>query len=1011
MKKSVLIILFMLNVLTALSFPSWIGNQSYVQSSNSQDVTFTVWMNQGYLGLHCEVGISTDGGTNWSVSQMTHSHSDSGNSVWTLTVSLNSSENCLCYFHGYDDWGGNIYLNNGSANYSFKVNPCTKANGNWSNAASWCDNSVPNSGTANYIVVHNITLDQDVTVGTLLILADKTFTASDATARNLTIAPNGIITNHGNFSGATGNVSFAGSGEITGSAAITFNQLTINAGIVTLTTIPSINGTFRINGGNINAALIYNTGSVLKYNCNYNRYLEWNSVSGAGYPWHVVIESGTLKIRNGNDDLKKIAGNLTIQSGATFDLDGMTDGNGGNNHLTGVEIDGDIINNGTIVFSAANKQLSCHNFINSGTTSLSTAFAGDLTITGNFTDNGTFNANTRAIFFSGSSVQNVSGTQPFDISYIRIQKAGGSVNMMSNLNCDGINGQNALVIDGENSLLNLNGYVLTLGKNGISSTYNDGVINPGKIKGGGNSSIMVEGTGTLGTLYFDQSLPGTSNSLKNFSVERTSGGVITLGNDLIVLGLMDIKDGAINSVHDLSLTANSICRLSSTNAGATLAVKNLILTKSPSGGSEFYKNGRTLSVSDKIKVKVQFSQTAKWHFVGFPFQISSVSKSDGITAAVLGVDYSLGQYNATKRAQRQSGWESSTDLPMLAGKGYLINKKTTLEDLYFNTDATPEHDAFGNTALLPLNYTTSSGGLNCNFGWNFLSHPLLARANATLSPGEFHYGYEPTHDYYNVSLNYQTDDETTAGRTTFDAYFVKTASAGSLPFTLTSPQGMPQSIKNKENKIEINLKTIQNLYKSHIRIMDEATEQYDELYDAPYATPMLSTTAQIYTLIGSDKFAINSVPVNTVVPLGLRIPTAGNYSLTFKVQAEAYHVLLYDAHTAEFVNLNTSTEYSFEAKAEEINNRFSIYIDNDLSTVLNNSKNSIQPEIKLLKNKIYIDKLEIGSDIKLFDLSAKTIIEQCNTHTSTNLTAPVKGIYILEIKNEARLFRRKIHVN
>jgi phosphotransferase system IIB component len=337
MKKITLSLFFLIISFGILATPSWIGNQSYSQSSTSQNVTFTVWQNDDYVGLKCEVGVSTDGGSSWTVYQMSYSGKNSNNSVWTLTQKINSSSNCLCYFHGYDEWGYSYYLNNSSNNYSFIVNPTTEADGNWNSGATWCDGTVPSSTSANYVIANNVTLNQDVTIGTLIINSGKTFTASDASSRTLTIAKSAsgsstTLTNNGTWANGTGGstVVFTGapsSGDAVHAiiGAIGFQNITIkktsglnNVG-ASFGTGSTVSGTLEIGyGGFVSTAPptnFYNSSAILKFNQGssaiYDVNTNDNSWSTTEVPQNITISSGTVNL-NAN---RTATGNLFIDGG------------------------------------------------------------------------------------------------------------------------------------------------------------------------------------------------------------------------------------------------------------------------------------------------------------------------------------------------------------------------------------------------------------------------------------------------------------------------------------------------------------------------------------------------------------------------------------------------------------------------------------------------------------------------------------------------------------------------
>lgn len=1015
-RKIILVAILLLNVKLMYAFPGWIGNQTMVQATTSQNVTFTVWMNQDYYGLNCNLGISVNGGTSWNEYAMNYSTNNSGNSVWTLTINdMASTGNYQCYFHGYDG-SNNIYLNDGGANYSFVVNPVTKNNGNWNDDATWFDGIVPVSTSAHFIIANSIILNTDKTVGSITINPGATLTGSDVPARKLTISSGGEFANNGTFSAATGVVEFAGAGTIKGTTSTTFNNLTINNGVLTLQSVPTVNGIFAIYGGNINVPLYYGTESTLEYHIGYNRYVEWNSTSGAGYPHHVKIKSGTFKLRNGNDDMKSIAGNLTIDAAATFDMDGMTDGNGGNSHLNGLEVNGNLINNGTIIFSSANKKLKCTDFTNAGSTTLSAVYGGDLIVTGNFEDTGTFNSNQRAVFFTGSNTQTATGTAPFEIDYLRIVKTGGSMKLLSDLTCKGANGQNAVVIDGTSSLLDLNGNALTIGLDGADSKFNDGIATPGKIKGGGNSKLYIIGSGNLGTIGFDNSIPGSTNSLHTFEINRTGSGSVSLSSAVEIETLLDIKNGTLTAT-DLTLKAGSVGRLSSTNTEAGLSLTNLILGKSSTSTSQFYKNGRTLAVSGNVKVKVSFDQTGKWHFVGFPFDISSVQKSD-LSVATIGIDYSLGQYNAVKRAQRLSGWESSTDNPMIANKGYLINRKNTApdnKDLYFVTNENGSSSAFSSTATVSLDYITESGGLEPNFGWNFISHPILANGNASNTDGQFYYSYDALLDSYKLwydgvsNAGYSSANSVLTGRSPFDSYFVKCAAAGNVTYTLTTPQGIPSSVRNTSLNLELALAYNNFFYTTNIREKAEATSGYDQLYDAPLVAPMLSVTPQIFTITNDTKLTLNSVSKIDSVFIGIKIPVTGRYSLCWNKSEMLTELILVDRYTGTTTELSETDIYSFDTQAGEFTNRFGIYKSNRIYTYLNQTGCNIQ--LSQHDNALCItsDSTKITA-IRIYNLQGvllKSYKDKGNQFVVDKLNS---GLYLIEIESDKVLKTYKIVV-
>lgn len=295
---------------------------------------------------------------------------------------------------------GTVYVsdgtNNSTSTESFtNLGYISTATGYWSNGSTWLGGTKPgNTDKVTIAASTKVTLDNEDGTSHLTINQNGEF---DNGATRLIIAASGKITNNGTFTGSTGNVYFNGVGTVEGTNAVTFNNLTINTGALTLTKIPTIDGVFTINGGNVSAAPIYTSNSTLSYNVTYSRFDEWNAVGTGtigttpGYPNNVTINTGTFTLLNNDDGTQRaIAGNLLVNSGATFSTGAKT---------ADLTINGKVSNNGTI--------------------NLSSSVGGDLKVKGDFSNNGTFNSSSRAVFFIGSAKQTVSSTTiPLTIDYV-----------------------------------------------------------------------------------------------------------------------------------------------------------------------------------------------------------------------------------------------------------------------------------------------------------------------------------------------------------------------------------------------------------------------------------------------------------------------------------------------------------------------------------------------------------------------------------------------------------------
>lgn len=98
----------------------------------------------------------------------------------------------------------------------------------------------------------------------------------------------------------------------------------------------------------------------------------------------------------------------------------------------------------------------------------------------------------------------------------------------------------------------------TLGLNGNTLTLSGKVSGTGTLKSNGSSNLIVNGSGTLGTLYMDQTTSGTTNLLNNFTFNRKSNGILNLGNEMQILGVVTHSDGILSTNSNLKLVASGI---------------------------------------------------------------------------------------------------------------------------------------------------------------------------------------------------------------------------------------------------------------------------------------------------------------------------------------------------------------------------------------------------------------------------------------------------------------------
>ncbi|MFT3909033.1 MAG: T9SS type A sorting domain-containing protein [Ferruginibacter sp.] len=181
-------------------------------------------------------------------------------------------------------------------------------------------------------------------------------------------------------------------------------------------TLTTINGILQINtyGYVTLNPPSYGTGSFLKYNSSgaFDRNVEWGSLSGPGYPYHVTVQNNTNLVLNtainGNAD-RAMAGNLLISSGSSL----------------------------TLGATYANKLTVAGNVQIDGTLTLPTVVGGDIYIAGdwNRSATGVFTPNNRAVFFNGSgnSTITANGGQLFPYLYLVKAAVGNTLSLVDDI--------------------------------------------------------------------------------------------------------------------------------------------------------------------------------------------------------------------------------------------------------------------------------------------------------------------------------------------------------------------------------------------------------------------------------------------------------------------------------------------------------------------------------------------------------------------------------------------------
>lgn len=335
--------------------------------------------------------------------------------------------------------------------------------------------------------------------GSKLLSLTSTTINGDLSILN-TNSPNSV-----SFSSGLGNITIGGDLNVSGASRI----IALNSvGTLNLT----IKGDFNFaSTGALSLLTISNASSILNFNIN-----------------------GDFTISNGVVQAYAVAGpvvNLNFNGGGVHIFDVYDGGlNATQNYNYSISASS-IVNSGSSVFVGSG------NFVLGSGCTLGTGNIVGVTIASSGTvqtSSRTFNTGS-TIEYNGTSTQALGDGFPSTGVNLTINNTGGGVNMSSDLTIS--TGRTLTLTEGtlnigDGNLLSLNGSVVTAN---------------GGISGGSLSNLTIGGTGAFGTLGF----VGTQ-SLNDFTINRTSSGSITLGGDLEILGTLTQTAG------DLNLNGNTL---------------------------------------------------------------------------------------------------------------------------------------------------------------------------------------------------------------------------------------------------------------------------------------------------------------------------------------------------------------------------------------------------------------------------------------------------------------------
>ncbi|MBQ7382514.1 MAG: InlB B-repeat-containing protein [Paludibacteraceae bacterium] len=196
--------------------------------------------------------------------------------------------------------------------------------------------------------------------------------------------------------------------------------------------------------------------------------------------------------------------------------------------------------------------------------------------------------------------------------------------------------------------------------------------------------------------------------------------------------------------------------------------------------------------------------------------------------------------------------------------------------------------------------------------------------------------------------------------------------------TSVSPAAMPVRNSEYRGEYELCVELQQNekmIDRTYVRMSDEeeVTTGFEFGYDM--SKDLNRNKANIYSYIGSEMVAGNTLPLETeqttIVPLGVFIPTAGDYTFAIPDGTNGVGITLIDEETGIRTSLS-ALDYTVELAAGDYTERFWLEI-----SPVKGTETGIDPGVDARENgvrKVMIDGLlYIVRDGKMFDATGKRV--------------------------------------
>jgi len=511
----------------------------------------------------------------------------------------------------------------------------------------------------------------------------------------------------------------------------------------------------------------------------------------------------------------------------------------------------------------------------------------------------------------------------------------------------------------------------------------------------------------------------------NFTITSTATNITTWDGAAWSNGIPDaLKDAIIagNYTENVNivckdLTINNSVALT-INPTITLTVNGTLTNNNGDAGliikSDATGSGSLIHSTASVPATVErFIVAEKWHYFSIPRQNMLINQ---ITPHTLGVY--MKDHNSNTGLWTNLGGSNT----LQTGKGYSVWKSLTVECEDWTMNIA------GNLNSGSVNIPVDN--IDNPYGWNLIGNPYPSAIDWELVDRSGSNVLNTTYFWNGTAYSvYQGGSGGIPGVGTNGAtqyipavqgFFVRTTATGTLTMTNAAREHNTQSFFRESQpfaQMRMSLTTNGIDDETVLRFFGEASNSFDDNYDAAKLFATDNTNPEIYSISNGESYAINSLPsISEDISIQVGIKTNATQPTEFSISAgdvssfnSGIYIYLEDLQESVITDLNIQNAYTFTAQGDQPN-RFVLRFT--MSPVSVNALNMSNVKIYSYQNTIFVKNLsENEGMVQIYNMLGEIVNSEKLKKTSTaTFMLPTQGTYLVKVTCNGKVETKRVFV-